>query len=532
MRANRWIPLLVIAFALASCSTWQSGVDETLSRSRPPAAPREFRAMWIATVANIDWPSRRGLPVAQQIDEMRRIVQTAKRLHFNALILQVRPSADALYASTLEPWTEYLSSVQGRAPEPFYDPLSMWITMAHESGLELHAWFNPYRARHTSARSPVAATHVSVTHPRVVKSYGDQQWMDPGESDAARRTLDVIRDVVRRYDVDGVHIDDYFYPYPVKAEAAAETSVSAALSNEFRAEVEFPDDASWRAYQQSGGKLLRADWRRDNVNRLVAAIYRAVHQDKPWVKFGISPFGLGRPDQRPPGIEGFSQYDKLYVDVELWLREGWLDYLAPQLYWRMDQTAQAFPVLLRYWASANTRSRHLWPGLFTSRVNDTEASWTADEIVNQVGETRSVIGVGGQIHFSAVALVENRKLIGDLLASGRYVSAALVPETPWLRGDRQSKPMPPVLARSKTGITINGAESTEEILLDMVDRDDVSVFAVWAGYGAAWRFSVEPASTKKFTLPRVRPDGQLSRVMVAAVDRYGTEGSMSSLGLD
>lgn len=489
--------------------------------------------MWIATVANIDWPSRRGLPVAQQIEEMHRIVQTAKRLNFNALILQVRPGADALYASTLEPWTEYLTGIQGRAPEPRYDPLALWITTAHESGLELHAWFNPYRARHASATSPVVATHISVTHPHAVKSYGDQQWMDPGEADAARRTLDVIRDVVRRYDIDAVHIDDYFYPYPVKADVAPDAASSNVPTEVSRVDVEFPDDASWGVYQKAGGKLSRADWRRDNVNRLVEVIYRTVHDEKPWVRFGVSPFGLGRPDRRPPGIEGFSQYDKLYADVELWLREGWLDYLAPQLYWRMDQPAQAFPVLLRYWASVNTRSRHLWPGLFTSRINDTDASWFPDEIVRQVDETRTVIGVTGQIHFSAIALVENRKLVGDLLVNAPYASPALVPETPWLRGVDRSKLAAPALKREATVVTGRGADTDSEVMLiDMPDRSSISTFAIWARYGTVWRFSVQPAGALKLALPGLRAEGKLDRISVAAVDRFGAQGAATELGLD
>ena len=206
--------LLWVALFLASCASVRPP-STSLDSRLPPAAPREFRAMWIATVANIDWPSRSGLSAAEQQQEIRKIVATAKRLKMNALILQVRPAADAIYPSSIEPWSEYLSGVQGQAPQPLYDPLAQWINEAHANGLELHAWFNPYRARHSTAKSVPAVNHLINTRPDWVKTYGDQRWIDPGEADAAKRLIDVVRDVVRRYDVDGVHIDDYFYPYQI-----------------------------------------------------------------------------------------------------------------------------------------------------------------------------------------------------------------------------------------------------------------------------------------------------------------------------
>lgn len=533
MIAVRSLLLLMTTFVLLSCSSSPVRLTESASSDQPPPVAREFRGMWIATVANIDWPSRRNLPVVQQIDEMRQIVQTAKKLNFNALVLQVRPGADAIYPSPLEPWTEYLTGEQGRAPQPFYDPLATWISMAHENGLELHAWFNPYRARHGSAISPAAATHFSVTHPHAVRIYGDQQWMDPGEPDAARRTLEVIRDVVRRYDVDAVHIDDYFYPYPVRADLVPAVSVplGGGSSEPVKVEVDFPDDQSWRAYQQTRGTRSRADWRRDNVNRLVASIHRVVHGEKPWLKFGISPFGLGRPDLRPPGIEGFSQYDKLYADVELWLREGWLDYLAPQLYWPMEQAAQAFPVLLRYWSSVNPRARHLWVGLFTSRINDTDGSWQPDEIVRQVYDTRTVVGVGGQIHFSSAALVQNRKRVGDLLLAAPYASVALVPESPWLRDSRQSKPAAPSLTFAAEPPSGADAGETVVAVIDVPERSRVSRFAVWTRYGNSWQFSVQSAATHRMNVPVRHTDGLLNRIAVAAVDRYGALGELGSVAI-
>ena len=400
------------AIALSGCV---SAPPRPYAVAPPPV--REFRGAWVASVANIDWPSRPGLTAAAQQEEIVRIVERAQAIGLNALIVQVRPAADALYASALEPWSEYLSGEQGKAPEPWYDPLALWITEAHRRGIELHAWFNPYRARHPSSRSPLAPGHVANTMPGAVKAYGDYLWLDPGEEEAAQRTLDVIVDVVRRYDVDGIHIDDYFYPYPIAAPDGG-------------GDLDFPDEPSWAKYRLSGGSLPREDWRRANVDALIERIHAAVHREKPRVLFGVSPFGLGRPDLRPPAIAGFSPYDKLHADVELWLARGWLDYLAPQLYWPIDAPAQPFGPLLDYWTAANTAGQHVWPGLFTSRIDGTASSWSAQEIMNQLALTRAR-HVDGHIHFSMSALMQNRDGIADRLTAA-YATPALVPESPWL----------------------------------------------------------------------------------------------------
>jgi uncharacterized lipoprotein YddW (UPF0748 family) len=403
--------LALVAVVVAGCTA-----PETKLETASAPALREFRAAWVASVNNIDWPSRRDLTVAQQQEELVRIVERAQWIGLNALILQVRPAADALYSSELEPWSEYLTGVQGKAPEPFYDPLAMWIAEAHRRGIELHAWFNPYRARHPSSRSPLAANHVANTMPGAVKAYGDFLWLDPGEAESARRTVEVILDVTRRYDVDGIHIDDYFYPYPEKPADGVE--------------LDFPDESSWARYKLDAGPLSRSDWRRANVDALVERINSAVHREKPWVKFGVSPFGVGRPGFRPPGVAGFSQYDKLYANVELWLARGWLDYVAPQLYWQIDSPEQPFGVLLDYWMRFNTAGRHVWPGYFTSRIDDGPKSWSADEIASQVAITRAR-GADGHIHFSMAALMQNRGGIADRLKA-LYAQPARVPLTPWL----------------------------------------------------------------------------------------------------
>ncbi len=474
----------------------------------PPPAPREFRAAWVATVANIDWPSKPGLSTPEQQAEIVAILDRATELRLNAIILQVRTSADALYPSPFEPWSEYLTGEQGRAPSPLYDPLSKWVDEAHVRGLEIHAWFNPYRARHNEAKSTPAASHISRTHPASVKSYGGFLWMDPGDSTASRQTLDVVSDVVRRYDVDGAHIDDYFYPYPVQLSANLEPGDAGAP----RAEQDFPDEPSWQVYTAAGGSLSRADWRRKNVNDLIEQLYAGIHREKGWVKFGISPFGLGRPDRRPQGITGFSQYDKLYADVELWLDRGWLDYLAPQLYWPIDRVQQAFPTLLDYWLRENTRGRHVWPGLYTSRIDETAKSWQPEELLNQVTLARSRESVRGQVHFSMVSLLQNRKGIADRLKAGPYAADALVPASPWL----DSTPPPPPLGSAVA------TEGGVRVRLTPNGDKPVARYAVWARYGSAWRFFSVPAKRAVLDLPAGDGPSQ-DRIVVSAVDRVGNE---------
>ncbi|MGQ3054907.1 MAG: glycoside hydrolase family 10 protein, partial [Roseateles sp.] len=368
---------------------------------------REWRAAWIATVANIDWPSKPGLSAEAQQAEIKALCDTAVSTGLNALILQVRTSADALYESKLEPWSEYLTGTQDQ--HPGYDPLAVWLAECRLRGLELHAWFNPYRARQGTAKSTAADSHVSRSRPDWVKRYGDQLWMDPGEPAAAEHTLAVVRDVLTRYAIDGVHIDDYFYPYPIQDPVT-------------KIDVDFPDEPSWQRYVDKGGVLTRADWRRYNVNTLVQRLYTMSHEVRPGTRVGISPFGLPKPDMRPPGIAGFSQYDKLYADVELWLREGWMDYLAPQLYWPRAQAPQAFEVLLQAWRALNPLGRPIHPGLFTSRINDTPQSWQPDEVLGQIDSIRRLSPGSGHIHFSMAALAQNRKGIADALRSTSYAA--------------------------------------------------------------------------------------------------------------
>ena len=489
-----------------------AGVPPRATAIEPPAAPREFRAAWVSTVANIDWPTRQNLSAAQQQAEAIAILDRAKALNMNAIVLQVRPSADAIYPSKLEPWTEYLNGAQGESPKPWYDPLKFWVTEAHARGLELHAWFNPYRARHATAKSPNVATHISKSNPAAVKSYGKFLWMDPGEESASKQTLDVILDVVRRYDIDGVHLDDYFYPYPIEAPGATGAEAAALDGAAAKTELDFPDQPAWNRYVQGGGMLDRASWRRDNVNRLIENIYKGIHREKSWVRFGISPFGLGRPDRRPAGIAGFSQYDKLYADAELWLEKGWLDYFTPQLYWPISQAPQAYDVLLDYWLAQNPKGRHIWPGLFTSRIGAPTKSYAPEEVLQQIKVTRARPAATGHVHFSMAAIMENRQGIGDQLKAVHYTAPALVPATPWLGNSAPGTP------------TVRATRGPGGVRLKLGAGRANAHYAIWSRHGNEWKFAVAPATATEFHVADDARFGHASAVFVSAVDRLGNEG--------
>jgi uncharacterized lipoprotein YddW (UPF0748 family) len=334
------------------------------------------------------------------------MLDRAVQLKLNVIIFQVRPACDAMYPSALEPWSEYLTGTMGKAPQPFYDPLEFAIEEAHRRGLELHAWFNPYRARHMVARSPVAANHISQTHPDLVKKYGKVLWLDPGEPGVQDHSLKVVMDVVKRYDIDGVTFDDYFYPD--------------------RTDQAFSDDDSWRRFG-AGRNQSREDWRRENVNHFVQHVYASIKSAKPWVKFGISPAGIWRPNN-PPRITGKDAYAEYFADSRLWLVNGWVDYFSPQLYWPIEPPEHSFPALLKWWAGQNPKGRLLCPAINTYNAGRT---WKIEETENQIRLTRKQTGVSGHLHWRMATLMQNRAL-DEALERRLYVEPALVPAMPWL----------------------------------------------------------------------------------------------------
>jgi uncharacterized lipoprotein YddW (UPF0748 family) len=453
------------------------------SNEQPPAFPREFRAAWLATVYNIDWPSKKGLSASAQKAELIAVLDKAKSLNLNAIIFQVRPNADALYKSKYEPWSHWLTGTMGKSPG--YDPLTFCISEAHSRGIEVHAWFNPFRAL-PNKDLPTSRDHVSRTHPQHVKTYKTYKWLNPADAFTQKRALAVIMDVVKRYDIDGVHLDDYFYPYPTVVDG--------------RPSPNFPDgksNAQRRAY----------------VDSFVKNMYASIKASKPWVRVGISPFGIWKPGV-PAGIEaGIDAYDHLCADSRKWLKNGWLDYLSPQLYWRDEPRKQSFSALLSWWRQQGTRP--VWPGIATARIKSTEdPGRPASEIIKQVNYSRSIgRNWAGAIHWSMKSLMQNRGGISNSLQSGAYSVPALAPPMPWIS---KKAPKPPTLgaqsSRGNTTVNIGRALGCQN-------------FAVQARYGKKWH-SVAVVSRRSISVK-----GSPDAIAVSSVDRYGNTSAPRVLSL-
>lgn len=460
----------------------------------PPAAPREFRGLWIATVGNIDWPSHPGQAPAFQQAEFRQLLDGAKNLNLNVVVFQVRTSCEAMYESALEPWSEYLTGRMGQEPNPKWDPLEFAVTEAHSRGLELHAWFNPFRVRYHQTLSAASANHISHTHPGWVRAYGRYQWLDPGEPQARDYTLNVIRDVVHRYDIDGVHLDDYFYPYPEYAPG-------------FAVPIPFPDSATYARYRRDGGTLELADWRRENVNGFISKLYEAVHAEKAWVKVGISPFGIWRPNA-PAGIKGLDAYATLYADARRWIESGWCDYLAPQLYWPLGRREQNFESLLTWWTDQNREGRLVVAGLSPASIGKDRA---ASDIADQIRVVRDKKAAAGMVFWNASSLRDNLGGITTGLRTELLARPALLPETPWLGAagppaPRLSAELAPDGLRLTLTWSISAAEPTRQLLLQ-------------ARSGDHWAYEIAPPSLNHWEFDRRRGQVIPDEVWVAAVGR-------------
>ena len=475
MNRRLWI-LCLSAIALAASTLATHAQKYRASRETPPVVTREFRAAWVASVYNIDWPSKKGLSASAQKSEMRALLDQAARLKLNAILFQVRPNGDALYNSKLEPWSHWLTGTMGK--NPGYDPLAYCISQAHARGIEVHAWFNPFRAL-PSENIATSKNHVTRTHPSAVRKFKSYRWMDPAKNFSRKRALAVIADVTRRYDVDGIHIDDYFYPYP-------------DLDNNNNPKRQFPD-----------GKT--PSQRRAYVDDFVHQMYSTVKKTKPWVRVGISPFGIWKPGVPSGTTASINAYEHLAADSRKWLQKGWCDYLSPQLYWRIT-SPQSYTKLLTWWRSQG--SRPVWPGIATARIKSTDdPGRPATEMVNQVNLSRTIgRNYAGHVHWSMKSLRQNRGGITSLLAKSTYAYPALVPPMPWLS---KKQPSTPSLRAQGNGKSVTAHWSGIR---------GASKYAVQARYGKKWfTIKILPAATTSLAL-----NGSPNAIAVSAVDHYGT----------
>jgi len=469
-----------------------------------PPVQRELRAAWVATVANIDWPSKPGLSVDEQKQEAIVILDRIKTLNMNAVVLQIRPQADALYNSKLEPWSYYLTGEQGKAPEPFYDPLEFWVKEAHARGIELHTWLNPYRAGHPAMRGQIADKSIIKSKPNCVKKLASEgyYWMDPTNAEVQDHSFAVVMDIIERYDVDGIHFDDYFYPYA-----------------EYNNNKDFPDEDGYKAYKAKGGKLSVGDWRRDGVNKFIKRVYQGIKNKKPYVKFGISPFGYYRPGYPSCVTSTFDQYATLYADARLWWNKGWVDYYTPQIYWPISRVNLSFPVLLDWWKGENKKERNLWPGVILSGNRSNKE--IALETVNQIMATRGVVPEGpGNIFFSMKQLMSKDSLIFNALLEGPYKTQALIPSFPWLDS---KAPLSPDLNVEKSGDTLN-------ISWKHNGKEEAFLYVLYIKKENQWSSKVLTSSE---TGTVIKPDGKkVTLIAVSAIDRCGNESKKAVKQID
>jgi uncharacterized lipoprotein YddW (UPF0748 family) len=375
----------------------------------------EFRGVWIATVDNIDWPARGVVDAESQKADFIRQLDLHQANGMNAMIVQVRPAADAFYPSKYEPWSQWLTGRQGQAPSPYYDPLQFMIEETHKRGMEFHAWCNPYRANFNVKSASIAQDHITKKHPEWFLTYGDKKYFNPANKQAQKFVVDVIRDIVKRYDVDAIHMDDYFYPYRIAGK-------------------EFPDE---KAYKNSGATLSKDDWRRSNVDTIISKLSLAIKQEKPWVKFGISPFSVWRnSDRDPEGSEtkaGVTNYDDLYANILLWLEKKWIDYVAPQLYLEIGHDKIAYEKMLDWW-SRHSYGRHLYigHGIYRTQEKPSKAWRDPNELPNQIELLRQYPNVQGSVYYSSKIFDKNPNGWNDSLKNNYYRAPALIPTMEWL----------------------------------------------------------------------------------------------------
>ncbi len=389
---------------------------------------RELRGAWIATVANIDWPLSNSETSGRQISELVNIFDKLASAGINTVYFQVRTECDALYKSKYEPWSYWLTGKQGAAPNPFYDPLAFAISEAHSHGMELHAWFNPYRAVKTVGEYAIAKNHVTVLHPDWILDFKTYKMLNPGIPAVRHYIAKIIADVVRRYDVDGIHFDDYFYPY------------APHITNQ--------DEATFKKYND-GIKDIN-DWRRHNINEMVAEVYDTIQAINPRVKFGISPFGIVL--NKYAGTNGFESYKKIYCDPLTWLDDKTVDYVLPQLYWSIGNKAADFAKLLPWWAMV-VKGRQLFAGCFSTEMAGPNYKGSPSELEDQIRLSRQILNVGGVVFFSAKSIVYNYSHFADSLKL-YFKYPSLIPVMKWKDSIPPNPPAGLKAERDSAGVTL------------------------------------------------------------------------------
>ena len=404
MRLKKLLLFLLILFTLFSGTTFSGSAQIT--------AKREFRGAWIHVIGQGQYRSMSSEAMKQYLSG---ILDNLQSLNFNAVVFQIRPTADALYPSPFEPWSKYLTGTQGKAPDGGFDPLAFMIEECHKRGMEFHAWLNPYRV--TAAESDVLhSSHIYHQHPEWFVKYGKQLYFDPGLPESKNFICKIVKDIVSRYDVDAIHMDDYFYPYPIAGE-------------------KFPDDKSFAKYAHSQGFAMdqRDDWRRNNVNTLIEKIKHTIVLTKPWVRFGISPFGIYRnakstPDGSGSETNGLQNYDDLYADIKLWVEKGWIDYNIPQIYWEIGHAAADYETLIKWW-SRNNYGAHLYIGqdvARTMKAPDLQYP-NKNQLTRKMELERTLPAVYGNCFWPAYEIINNNGGVVDSLKTNYQSYPALIP---------------------------------------------------------------------------------------------------------
>ncbi|MBB6502252.1 glycoside hydrolase family 10 protein [Pedobacter cryoconitis] len=471
------------------------------------APKREFRGVWVATVTNIDWPSRPGLSVDEQKQELIALLDQHKRNGMNAIMLQVRPAADAFYRKSREPWSQWLMGRQGIAPSPGYDPLEFAIEEAHKRGMELHAWFNPYRAT-MSPNTVIAEGHMTRKRPDLFFTYGGKKQFDPGLPEVREYIVQVILDVVKGYDVDGIHFDDYFYPYPIAGQR-------------------INDGATFSKY--GNGFTNINDWRRNNVDLLIKQLDDSIHHYKKYVKFGISPFGIWKNKNEDPegsATHGLSNYTELYADSRKWIKEGWVDYINPQVYFSFTRKAAPFDTLVDWWSN-NTYGRHLYIGQAAYLMNQRmEAAWRLpSQIPDQIRYMRENNRVQGSVFFSSKSFSTVARATGDSLRNDLYKYPALPPQMPWL------DEIVPNVPRNLTADVVGpGVQLKWEVPLKAEDGETASGYVIYRFDEGEKISVVNPKNIIKISFENITSfldtgveKGKRYNYLVTALDRIKNE---------